>query len=67
VATGLIHSDAIVGVTLTEPGTIVIDTTKVSRFRHVVAAVAQTAGAQLYEVAPLDDDLESVFRYLVGR
>ncbi len=67
VATGLIRSDAIVGVHLEQRGTIVIDTTNVNRFRHVVAAVAQTAGAQLYEVVPLDDDLESVFRYLVGR
>ena len=27
----------------------------------------QAAGATLIEIMPLDDDLESVFRYLVGR
>ena len=37
------------------------------RFRHALAAVAQAGDAQLFEVTPLDDDLESVFRYLVGR
>jgi hypothetical protein len=32
-----------------------------------VAVVARDGGARLSEVAPLDDDLDSVFRYLVGR
>ena len=35
-------------------------------FRQAVADVARAVGAHLYEVSPLDDDLESVFRYLVG-
>jgi len=39
----------------------------VTQFRRAVAEVARAVGAHLYEVVPLDDDLESVFRYLVGR
>jgi ABC-2 type transport system ATP-binding protein len=46
---------------------VVVDTTEVARFRTSVAGVAQRVGATLLEVAPLDDDLDSVFRYLVGR
>ena len=32
-----------------------------------IAALARDRGASLEEVAPLDADLESVFRYLVER
>ena len=46
---------------------MIVETTQVARFRHAVAGVAQAGDAQLFEVTPLDDDLESVFRYLVGR
>jgi ABC-2 type transport system ATP-binding protein len=67
VATGLLGADAVLGARLEGPDALVVDTTDVARFRHVVAAVAQSADALLYEVMPLDDDLESVFRYLVGR
>jgi hypothetical protein len=44
---------------------LVVDTDDVGAFRHAIARDARTAGARLYEVATLDDDLESVFRYLV--
>jgi len=44
-----------------------IDTTDVDGFGRSVAPVAQALGVRLREVAPLDDDLESVFRYLVER
>jgi ABC-2 type transport system ATP-binding protein len=67
VATGLLDEEAVLAVRIDGPDTAVVDTDEVSRFRHVVAAVAQRAGANLHEVTPLDDDLESVFRYLVGR
>ena len=46
---------------------VIVDTIDVARFRHAIAGTAADAGAHLYEVTPLDDDLESVFRYLVGR
>jgi hypothetical protein len=39
----------------------------VHRFRRSVAGIAQQRDLLLDEVVPLDDDLDSVFRYLVGR
>lgn len=64
-ATGLLAAGAVVGVHL-DGRAVVVDTDDVATFRRVLAPVARTAGARLEEVAPLDDDLESVFRYLVG-
>jgi hypothetical protein len=34
-------------------------------FRQAIARDAKDLQARLYELTPLDDDLESVFRYLV--
>jgi ABC-2 type transport system ATP-binding protein len=64
--TGLLDGEAVMAVRLIDDRTLVVDTNDVNRFRHTVAATAATSGAHLYEVMPLDDDLESVFRYLVG-
>lgn len=64
-ATGLMAAGAAVGVRL-DAGAIIVDTDDVATFRRAIAPVARQAGARLEEVAPLDDDLESVFRYLVG-
>lgn len=44
-----------------------VDTHEIARFRTVVAPIALDIGARLYELRGLDDDLESVFRYLVSR
>jgi ABC-2 type transport system ATP-binding protein len=44
-----------------------IDTDDIVSFSQSIASLSQAANARLYEVEPLDDDLESVFRYLVGR
>jgi ABC-2 type transport system ATP-binding protein len=49
------------------PGAVIVDTTDAPLFRRSVALAAQGAAATLLEVSPLDDDLDSVFRYLVGR
>ncbi len=46
---------------------LVVDTNDVDRFGRSIAATAQQLGIRLREVEPLDDDLESVFRYLVER
>jgi ABC-2 type transport system ATP-binding protein len=48
-------------------GTVTVDTLEVSAFRRAVAALAAREHARLYELAPIDDDLDSVFRYLVER
>jgi len=45
----------------------VVDTTDAPRFRRSIATVSQQVDAALLEVSPLDDDLDSVFRYLVQR
>jgi len=66
VATGLMAHAAAIGVEVIDASTVLVETTDVNRFRHTVAAVARERHARLFEVRPLDDDLESVFRYLVG-
>lgn len=64
-AAGLMKDAGVVGVTII-PNGVIVDTTDVTAFRVSVAAVAKKTSARLFEVLPLDDDLESVFRYLVG-
>ena len=63
-AARLIESGSAVAVRL-EPGGLVVDTLDVDRFGRSIAPVSREAGVRLSEVVPLDDDLESVFRYLV--
>lgn len=65
-AAALVEAGAVVGLQVDDEG-VTVDTTDAPSFRHQVALVARDRGARLHEVAPLDDDLESVFRYLVGR
>jgi ABC-2 type transport system ATP-binding protein len=48
-------------------GWIEIETSDVASFRRSVASVARDCDASLTEVRSLDDDLESVFAYLVRR
>jgi ABC-2 type transport system ATP-binding protein len=64
-AAGIMAGADVVGVSIVR-GNIVVDTTDVAVFRSAVATIAKQADARLMEVVPLDDDLESVFRYLVG-
>jgi ABC-2 type transport system ATP-binding protein len=46
---------------------LVVDTNDVDRFGRMIAPVARDRNIRLREVEPTDDDLESVFRYLVER
>jgi ABC-2 type transport system ATP-binding protein len=46
---------------------LTIRVTEFSGFTRIVARVARDAGVRLFEVAPTDDSLESVFEYLVTR
>lgn len=57
----------VVGITIAAEDELVIETEDVDTFRRTIAAVARDLDVRLFEVDPLDDDLESVFRYLVGR
>ena len=66
-ASGLMGSATISAVQTAGDDAVVIDTSSVSPFRHRLPRLAQELGVKLLEVAPLDDDLESVFRYLVAR
>lgn len=54
--------------TTADPGErVVAEVADVHRFRVALAPLAERCGVLLHEVAPTDDDLDSVFRYLVGR
>jgi ABC-2 type transport system ATP-binding protein len=66
-ASGLMGSGTVSAVQTAGDNAIVIDTWTVSPFRRRLPRLTQDLGIRLLEVAPLDDDLESVFRYLVAR
>jgi ABC-2 type transport system ATP-binding protein len=61
----LISGPAAVGVRAVGTEALVVDTDDAAAFRTSIASGARQVGARLYEVTTLDDDLESVFRYLV--
>lgn len=46
---------------------IEVDTSDIGSFAQMIAPLSKASNARLFEVEPLDDDLESVFKYLVGR
>ena len=64
-ASGLLGAEGVVGVRLDGEDATIVDTLDAPRLRRSVAVVAQERCVRLHEVNPLDDDLESVFRYLV--
>lgn len=64
-AGGLLEEGVVVGLQLGDDGEVVIDTEDAGAFARSVAVVARDRDVRLEEVVPLDDDLESVFRYLV--
>ena len=66
-ASGLMGSATVSAVQTAGENALIIDTWTVSPFRRRLPRLAQELGIHLLEIAPLDDDLESVFRYLVGR
>lgn len=65
-AAAMVANSLVDGVSVGE-GEVVADTRDIDRFGRQVAVVARDLGVRLHEVAPTDDDLESVFRYLVER
>ena len=48
-------------------GSVTVDTTDIDAFGRRIAHVSRELDIRLLEVEPTDDDLESVFRYLVER
>ena len=67
VAGRLLAARHVLGLEVVDADTVIVETDRVQDLRRTVAAAARDEGAHLWEVVPLDDDLDSVFRYLVGR
>jgi ABC-2 type transport system ATP-binding protein len=64
-ASRLIAGPGAIGVRAGRDGSLLVDTVDVATFRTTIARDARDVRARLFEVTTLDDDLESVFRYLV--
>lgn len=65
-AGALIGIDGVVGARLDGAG-IIVDVTDVNAFRRAILPCAKAVHARVESIEPLDEDLESVFRYLVSR
>ena len=66
-AGALLEAGTAVGVRLDGGEMLELDTTDAKALARAIAPVARERGARLYEVHPLDADLEGVFRYVVQR
>jgi ABC-2 type transport system ATP-binding protein len=66
-AGALLEGGTAVGVRLDGDEVLELDTTDARALAHALAPVARDRQARLYEVHPLDADLEGVFRYVVQR
>ena len=65
-AAGLVGHPAVYGVELTD-GRLAVRTSDFATFTRALAGIARAGGLSLLEVRPTDEDLESVFGYLVRR
>ena len=66
-AGALIAAGSAVGVRLDGDEALELDTTDTRALAHALAPLAREHGARLFEVRPLDADLEGLFRYVVQR
>ncbi len=66
-AGSLLAAGTVVGVRLDGADVLELDTADARALSHALAPVAREQHARLFEVQPLDADLEGVFRYLVQR
>jgi ABC-2 type transport system ATP-binding protein len=66
-AGALVEAGTAVGVRLDGDELLELDTKDARALAHALAPVARDRAARLYEVHPLDADLEGVFRYVVQR
>jgi ABC-2 type transport system ATP-binding protein len=66
-AAALLEAGTAVGVQLDGNEMLELDTRDARALAHALAPVARDRNARLYEVRPLDADLEGVFRYVVQR
>ncbi len=65
-AAELIRSVAVIGCDIVDNETVELTTGDVREARRLLLQAARDLDLTLDTIAPLDDDLESVFRYLVG-
>jgi ABC-2 type transport system ATP-binding protein len=63
-ATALVERGLVSGLSI-DDRVVLVDTLDVDAFGRRLAALSVELGVRVTEVTPLDDDLESVFRYLV--
>lgn len=66
-ANALVGAHVVSQVNFGEDGSVICETENAVAFRREVMVQARDIGARVTSVTPLDDDLESVFRYLVER
>jgi ABC-2 type transport system ATP-binding protein len=66
-AGALMAAGSAVGVRLDGDEALELDTTDTRALAHALAPLARERGARLFEVRPLDADLEGLFRYVVQR
>lgn len=66
-ANALVSAGVVSNISFPSEGAVLCQTDDVARFRREVVTQARSVGARLTGVRPTDDDLESVFRYLVER
>ena len=65
-ASALISLDSVISVSLDDDGIEAL-TSNLADLQRMTPKIAQSVGSRLYRVEPLDDSLESVFTYVVGR
>ena len=65
-ASALIALDSVISVSLDADGIEAL-TSNLADLQRMTPKIAQSVGSRLYRVEPLDDSLESVFTYVVGR
>jgi ABC-2 type transport system ATP-binding protein len=63
----LVSAGIVVGVRVEDDGVLLVDAGDARRLAHELPQLARAERVRLYEVRPLDSDLEGVFRYLVER
>ena len=66
VAAELIRLPTVIGCEVVDAETVELTTGDVRAVRRQLLAICQKLDLTLHTISPLDDDLESVFRYLVG-
>lgn len=66
-AAALVRQRLAEGVRVVADDAVEVETGEIGPFRARIAGVAASEGVRLREVVPLDDDLESVFRYVLER